>query len=88
MLQKLDEAAKQKDNIQAEFSIEREELNQLVKKAEDEGHQVRDVYENMVAEMKNELGKLENYTFYVVMYFFMIIKIPTIICFRKRNQEI
>ncbi|XP_031568997.1 trichohyalin-like, partial [Actinia tenebrosa] len=55
LLQKLEEAAKQKDTILAEFSLEREDLKQLVKKAEDEGIQVRDMYENMVADVKNEL---------------------------------
>jgi uncharacterized protein with von Willebrand factor type A (vWA) domain len=47
----------ERDSLQAEFSLEREELNQLVKKTEDERNQAKEMYENMLANVQNELGK-------------------------------
>lgn len=56
---KLSDVTTEKDDMRSEFTAKEVELQQLVKKAEKETIELRDVYEKILADMKHELGKYQ-----------------------------
>lgn len=65
---KIKEMNKERENLKSQFAAKEEELKLLVQKAEKDTVEVRDVYENMLAEIKNGLGKTDDNALYWKVY--------------------
>jgi len=54
---KLKQVTEEKENIRTQFAAKESELQQAVEKAEKETFELRDMYENILADIKQELGE-------------------------------